>query len=189
MGLAAIVIPAGLTLPAAASDLADLISACAEGRMGFEERVATIEALGYSRTQPQDPLWVEAQVAHIAMSELQFGGDGLVETYHSFRDLAASGQMFRDDQTQQSFANATRDLMVSLSLLDGAPGCSIAFGVGAPLPEIPLTTRRDYSSNYGAYTTYRIGRGGVSSGSVLSSAWDTLMPAPRRAAGFLVVSQ
>lgn len=181
----------GAPVVAQSHGLADLTSACAEGRASFEERTAKIEALGYSPVSSNDAMWVEAQLAHIALSDLAIGGtdDTLRETYLDFRQLADGGDLFRTDIREQSFVNDAGNIVINFSDVDGDMACSIAYGIGATALPVSFEVDKTWTSEAGSYTEYRMRRGLVAMGSRLGSKWDQWIPTGRRAAGFLILGK
>lgn len=181
------VAPEGISV----SGVSALIGPCTTGGQTFEEHLAGFKAFGLRPAPSGSALWVEAQVAHIAMSDLGAPGSeggAILETYENFRDQARDGTLFREDIQEQSYEPPSGDVVINFSIVDGSPGCSIAYGKGATSFPIDLPTRQTWTSEAGSYTRYRAGAGLNAAGSVLGSSWDSWIGPGRLAAGFFVVS-
>ncbi len=189
----AIALLALLPLHAKAADLQDVIATCTEGSADFNARVAGLEALGFKRIRSEGKLWVQGQVTHIAMAELEYGTQDdpadLRGTYDSFWALASKGELFRDDIKSQQFINASGNIELAFSRVDGDWACSLAYGVGATELPVTLRAKKQWKSNAGTYTEYRINRGRFASGSTISPVWDRWIKGKRLVAAFLTVSE
>ncbi|MBM7068357.1 hypothetical protein [Actibacterium sp. 188UL27-1] len=186
--LAALVacVPQGQALSA---DAAALVPACVQPSPSFAARKAAISALGYRPIKGVSDMWVQAQVAHIAISDLEYDGTraSIKATYDDYLKSAQSGDLFRTDTDTQHFTDTGKTLEISLAVVDGEPSCSIAFAPGTKPWPVPGRTDVRKTADVGLYETYA-GSGGVDGGrSVLSQVWDAWMAGGRKASGFLIL--
>lgn len=179
--------------PAQAADLGEVVQLCTKRGGSFANRVARFEALGFKRLPAAGRLWVQGQITHIAMGDLELSTPDdpadLRGTYQTFWNSAKTGDLFRDDIVQQHFTNPQRNIEISLNEVDGELGCSISYGLGATDLPVTLRKRKQWKSSAGTYTTYAINGNRTANGSTLGPVWDRWVEGKRLVSSFFVVSE
>jgi hypothetical protein len=171
------------------NDIGALIKICSAGRESLPTRAAKIEAMGYIPIAHKSEMWVQAQIAHIALASLEFDGQ-IRESYVTFKQSADIGELFLEDIEQYSFKDSENEVHISLSAPLGDDfGCSFAFAKEAPPITLPLPTLASWSSDAGTLTEYKIGGGRFATHSTMSNVWDNWIEEGRLVSAFVVVSQ
>lgn len=186
---------AATTLPQVvkAHDL-DALSPICLGKLGrFPESVSKIEEAGYLQIDNTPDFWLEGQLAHIALAELQFAGaDGtqtVWQTYQSHAVLAAQGTLFRTDVRVQNFVNRTLTVAISFAEVDGALSCSIAYAANVEPPSISLPINSRWDDPSGTHIDFLTNEQSAIDQSILSNPWDDWLEGRRLSSSFVVISQ
>lgn len=180
-------------VPVAAADLDGLLPLCMADGLSFQDRTAGIEQLGYTIIPTRPALWLEGQLLHIALAELQFSGpnadDTVRATYDSFRLMADAGSLFRTDTTTVNLTNPAQDIVIELALVDGQASCSIAFATGQPAPNLGLPVYQSWTQTPGSYSLYRVSGGGIADMSTFTSIWNDWINGGQTVGSFVVIGQ
>lgn len=171
------------------NDIGALIEICSAGDESLSTRAAKIEAIGYTAIAPDGKMWVQAQLAHIALASIEFD-DPVRETYVAVKQSADIGELFLDGVEQYSFKDSANEVHINLSAPYGDDfGCSFAFAKGATPINLPLPTLASWRSEAGTFTEYKIDGDRFATHSTMSNIWDSWIEERRLVSAFVVISQ
>lgn len=173
------------TLAQAAPAYVDI---CTARGLSLSERAAKLQADGFTPRKTEDAMWVEGQLIHIALSDLEYGPylpSDMRETFTRFKQMADADDLFIRNENVIHLTAKARNLSLSLTHLNGETSCAIAFR--APTKGV-LKTAQTWTSEAGRFEVYAAPHGASASGSVPSDLWAQWLGQPRAAYRFLIMT-